>query len=309
MTEDQIAQACPFCLGNCNCRTCLRMEGRLRHGMSTYFSVGSEERFNHTRYLLNTIIPFLKQFNQEQMMEKEVEAKIQGVPESAAVQEILYHQRKTMEMMYSDIAAAIERKQLNEHPTDYLSFFCLGNREVLTRNEYLQLDKPDAGSNYFRAQLHRRFMIYVHSKMMIVDDEYIIIGSANINQRSMDGGINTEIAMGAFQPNHLAGKQPPKGHIFGFRMSLWCEHLRQLQEYFAHPETIECIRELRMVSEDNWKRYTSEIFEDDLPCHLLCYPLLVTSNGNICAIPGVKCFPDTKASVLGSKSSWLFNVR
>jgi len=36
-----------------------------------------------------------------------------------------------------------------------------------------------------------------------VDDEYIVIGSANINQRSMDGGRDTEIAMGAFQPHHL----------------------------------------------------------------------------------------------------------
>ncbi len=30
-----------------------------------------------------------------------------------------------------------------------------------------------------KANAARRFMVYVHSKMMIVDDEYIIIGSAN----------------------------------------------------------------------------------------------------------------------------------
>lgn len=45
-------------------------------------------------------------------------------------------------------------------------------------------------------------MIYVHSKGMIVDDEYVIIGSANINQRSMEGTRDTEIAMGAYQPHH-----------------------------------------------------------------------------------------------------------
>ena len=37
--------------------------------------------------------------------------------------------------------------------------------------------------------------------MMIVDDTYIIIGSANINQRSMAGTRDTEIAVGCFQPN------------------------------------------------------------------------------------------------------------
>ena len=30
-------------------------------------------------------------------------------------------------------------------------------------------------------------MIYVHSKLLIVDDEYLLVGSANINQRSLDG--------------------------------------------------------------------------------------------------------------------------
>ena len=37
--------------------------------------------------------------------------------------------------------------------------------------------------------------------MMLVDDIYIIIGSANINQRSMAGTRDTEIAVGSFQPN------------------------------------------------------------------------------------------------------------
>jgi phosphatidylserine/phosphatidylglycerophosphate/cardiolipin synthase-like enzyme len=38
-------------------------------------------------------------------------------------------------------------------------------------------------------------MIYMHSKGMIVDDEYIICGSANINQSSMNGSPNTENAI------------------------------------------------------------------------------------------------------------------
>ena len=50
-----------------------------------------------------------------------------------------------------------------------------------------------------KVQKSRRFMIYVHAKLMIVDDEYVIVGSANINQRSMDGTRDTEIAMGMFK--------------------------------------------------------------------------------------------------------------
>ena len=40
--------------------------------------LSDEEKFKHSRYLLQAVVPFLKQFNQEQMLEKEIEAKIQG---------------------------------------------------------------------------------------------------------------------------------------------------------------------------------------------------------------------------------------
>jgi len=63
---------------------------------------------------------------------------------------------------------------------------------------------------------NRRFMIYVHSKGMIVDDEYVIIGSANINQRSMEGTRDTEIAMGAYQPEYTWARKNsyPRGQVF-----------------------------------------------------------------------------------------------
>ncbi|TQD95905.1 hypothetical protein C1H46_018483 [Malus baccata] len=56
--------------------------------------------------------------------------------------------------------------------------------------------------------------------MMIVGDEYIIIGSANINQKSMDGARDFEIAIGAFQPNHLAFTIPARAQMYAFRLAL-----------------------------------------------------------------------------------------
>lgn len=65
------------------------------------------------------------------------------------------------------------------------------------------------------SQKYRRFMIYVHAKGMIVDDEYVILGSANINQRSMAGSRDTEIAMGAYQPHYTWSKKQkhPNGQV------------------------------------------------------------------------------------------------
>lgn len=55
-------------------------------------------------------------------------------------------------------------------------------------------------------------MIYVHSKGMIIDDEYVIVGSANINQRSMEGTRDTEIAMGSYQPHHTWARKNASPH-------------------------------------------------------------------------------------------------
>jgi phospholipase D1/2 len=91
----------------------------------------------------------------------------EGAPEGESVQAILDWQRRTMDMMYYDIAIALEGKGIDANPKDYLTFFCLGNREVKRSGEYEPADRPLDGSGYERAQKARRFMIYVHSKMMI----------------------------------------------------------------------------------------------------------------------------------------------
>jgi len=53
----------------------------------------------------------------------------EGLPTDAAIQEILFWQRRTMQMMYTRIAQAIHAVGGSEHPTDYLMFFCLGKKE------------------------------------------------------------------------------------------------------------------------------------------------------------------------------------
>eukprot|EP00249_Psilotum_nudum_P030410 c43009_g1_i1 orf=809-3268(+) len=226
----------------------------------------------------------------------------EGVPDSGSVQAILDWQRLTMEMMYSRIAKALTDKRMHHaKATDYLNFFCLGNRERLDRNEYRPPQPPPPGSDYRKAQDNRRFMIYVHAKTMIVDDEYIIVGSANCNQRSMDGSRDTEIAHGSYQPNHLASSgSPPRGQIHGFRMSLWYEHTGRLDDEFLDPESLSCVRTVRRISEGLWDMYTGPE-ELDLPGHLLAYPI-TEEGGSVTQKAGFEFFPDTKALVKGTKS-------
>ena len=128
----------------------------------------------------------------------------------------------------------------------------------------------------------------------VVDDEYIIIGSANINQRSMDGVQDTEIAMEAYQTFHLSTRQPARVQIHGFRMALWYEHLGMLDNSFLHQESVECVQRVNQIARKYWDLYSSETLDHDLPDHLLSYPIHITEKGEVKELPGIEFFPDTK---------------
>jgi phospholipase D1/2 len=227
----------------------------------------------------------------------------EGAPESQSVQAILDWQRRTFQMMYKEIAVALNARGIrDQHPREYLSVFCLGNRELRRADEYVPTKGAPPEDNYYRsAQEHRRFMIYVHSKMMIVDDEYIIVGSANINERSLNGARDSEIAMGAYQPHQLATHRPATGQIHGFRMALWYEHLGMLDNKFLQPWSVECIRHVNERSDYLWNLFAQEEVVD-LPGHLMSYPYDVGSDGSLSYKPGCEFIPDTNAKVLGGTS-------
>ena len=62
-----------------------------------------------------------------------------------------------------------------EQPEDYIGFYGLRTHALM--------DKPVTE------------IVYVHSKLMITDDKYALIGSANINDRSMVGDRDSEVAV------------------------------------------------------------------------------------------------------------------
>ncbi|VFQ85055.1 unnamed protein product [Cuscuta campestris] len=154
------------------------------------------------------------------------------------------------------------------------------------------------------SQKSGRFMIYVHAKGMIVDDEYIILGSANINQRSMAGSRDTEIVMGAYQPYHTwASKQThPHGQVYGYRMSLWAEHMGMIDPIFNEPAKLGCVTFVNKIARDNWERYTAAKFAP-LQGHLLKYPVEVDCDGKLSPLPGYDNFPDVGGKVLGARTT------
>ncbi|CAN6483403.1 unnamed protein product [Victoria cruziana] len=75
-TPKEIENACPVCRGNCNCKACLR---ETVVNMNESRQDDPKDRLQQLLYLLQNVMPVLKQISTEQTMEKEIEAKIQGV--------------------------------------------------------------------------------------------------------------------------------------------------------------------------------------------------------------------------------------
>nr|CAB3465500.1 unnamed protein product [Digitaria exilis] len=72
--------------------------------------------------------------------------------------------------------------------------------------------------------------IYVHSKLMIIDDRITLIGSANINDRSLLGSRDSEIAVVIEDKEVVNSKMDGRPWEAGkfslsLRLSLWAEHL------------------------------------------------------------------------------------
>jgi Phospholipase D C terminal len=191
----------------------------------------------------------------------------------------------------------------------------LTSRSAASREERRATRLPRAGDEE-TLQRMRRHPIYVHAKLLIRDDEVVLTGSGNINERSMAGVRDTEVAFGAFQPAHTwcalqgTGAQPssslPLGEVARFRKRLWAEHAvgphaGEFPQELQDPGSIECVRAMQRIARENWAVYKDDDKVSELERHLLPYPYDVAADGTVTA--AIPHFPDTRASVTGSQSS------
>ncbi|WP_408949763.1 phospholipase D-like domain-containing protein [Limnobaculum zhutongyuii] len=108
--------------------------------------------------------------------------------------------------------------------------------------------------------------IYIHSKIMIVDDLFAIIGSANVNDRSLLGTRDSELAL------LVVGEPDGEGHrrfARDFREQLWRKMLgvaknsepgrgiteAEFQELFEMPMTYQTGNKIQKIAETNSKIY------------------------------------------------------
>lgn len=183
-----------------------------------------------------------------------------------------------------DPSAAVLRVQLHyEYKT-----ICRGKKSII--NQLKQLTPyPEKYIQFYSLRTHDKLqgqpvteMIYIHSKLMIVDDTTVIVGSANINDRSLLGDRDAEICVVLTdnEPHHVKyGDEIFTCSKFAhsFRMNIFKEHsgCNELK-YIENPFSDEFLKKWDKQAALNTKYYR-KIFR--------CYP-----DDNILTLPDVKTF-------------------
>ncbi|KAK3817024.1 MAG: hypothetical protein J3R72DRAFT_407278 [Linnemannia gamsii] len=126
---------------------------------------------------------------------------------------------------------------------------CHGKNSIYGRLATAGVAKPHKYISFFGLRNWAKFgeqfiteQVYIHAKMMIVDDRVAIIGSANINERSMLGNRDSEIAAVVRDKDYIDSTMngvPYKVSRFAhtLRMNLMTEHLG-LSSGHDHGETV-----------------------------------------------------------------------
>ncbi len=197
-----------------------------------------------------------------------------------SVSKIMHLQYLTIQMMYKVIGKALTDNKRQGKPTDYLFVGCLGKVERIPIFDIMAKN-----------------MVYVHSKAMLVDDEYIILGSANLNERSLSGQRDGEICIGAWETD--GGDR-----VRHCRRELFREHFGD-RICMMEPGSIECMQAIKVLADENRIRFkATKVFKDNT--HIMAHAFTVDDDGKVVA-EQLDDLDGYRMSFSGYISKWVFD--
>jgi phospholipase D1/2 len=160
-----------------------------------------------------------------------------GFEKMNTIKAVQYYNLKSIKFGEYSIYNRLKKEGILD-PTEYITFHGMRNWSVLMGKLVQEI-------------------IYVHSKLMIVDDKYVICGSANINDRSLLGKRDSEIACiikdEEFIDSKLNGKQVKVGkYAFTLRSKIFKLHIGI---YEQNPSRID----IRDCASDNFFKLVKDI--------------------------------------------------
>ncbi|KAI9280713.1 hypothetical protein BY458DRAFT_430498 [Sporodiniella umbellata] len=210
--------------------------------------------------------------------------------EASSARNVMHFQYATISRGSSSIVEKL--KEYGIDPDQYINWFSLRNYAKLkvpirTENPFDDLNRVPSSRSYSSSKTSRsssspddRFcyvteILYIHSKLMIVDDRIVLMGSANINDRSQLGNRDSEVALlvedTEMVPSFMNGKEfKASKFAHTLRMQLWKEHLGLLN--------FEKWSELLKGTKEERKQRATE--PRNLSRHASLYPTLARSHNN-----------------------------
>ncbi|KAF6167730.1 hypothetical protein GIB67_017225 [Kingdonia uniflora] len=76
LSDEDITKSCPLCRGVCNCKNFLRRYGAVKE---TKVQMNKPKKVKYSKYSIHVLLPSVKHFDEEQMKEKKVKAKIKAI--------------------------------------------------------------------------------------------------------------------------------------------------------------------------------------------------------------------------------------
>lgn len=130
---------------------------------------------------------------------------------------------------------------------------------------------------------NKRYMIYVHSKFMLIDDRYLIIGSANLNERSLAGDRDSEICASLWPHQQ---EMQCVDQVREFRHGLWSEHFGNVDWEQVSPADPTCVEYIRHTGLDNWLllnwgKHRHSDSDMEKRGHFCCWPIGGNEDGLI----------------------------
>lgn len=130
-----------------------------------------------------------------------------GDPFDSSIQQVIKWERRTIDGIYETLRANFPQANID----NYIAFFSLCNYGFIQHIPHFN-------------------QVYIHSKLLLVDDKTVIIGSANINDRSMVGSHDSELAIiveDTDSSQTMMNNKLRRVGKFGksLRKRLWREHL------------------------------------------------------------------------------------
>lgn len=179
-------------------------------------------------------------------------------PDGSSVRVVMQCEYMSISRGASSLFAKLRKAGIE--PDDYIQFFSLRKWGILGPDRSLVTEQ-----------------LYIHAKCMIVDDRVAIIGSANINERSMRGSRDSEVAAIVRDTDTIESKMDGKPFKVGrfvhsLRLRLMREHLgvavdlldiveRRFESFFKYSDSEEGIMAATTDFKDRGRKQLSAAVE------------------------------------------------